>query len=193
MKSLPNRKTPGNDSLNKEFYEAFGNELKDSLLKSFYHTKIYEESSTSRRQDVIKLIEKKERDKRLIKNWRPISLLNTHLKLFSKALRTKLKSVLPSPITSQQTAYVQNRCIGEGGRLISDILDISGKLSVDVYLFTVNIKKAFNTLDHRFLLVVLKKFGSGNNFIDWIKILLTNQESCVINGSSTTSYFKLEK
>ena len=42
------------------------------------------------------------------------------------------------------------------------------------------------------MLVVLTKFGFGNNFIDWIKILLTNQESCVINGSSTT-YFKLEK
>ena len=41
--------------------------------------------------------------------------------------------------------------------------------------------------------VVLKKFGSGNNFIDWIKRLLTNQESCVINGGSTTSYSKLEK
>ena len=43
------------------------------------------------------------------------------------------------------------------------------------------------------MLVVLKRFGFGNNFIDWIKILLTNQESCVINGGSTTSYFKLEK
>ena len=37
------------------------------------------------------------------------------------------------------------------------------------------------------------KFGFGNSFIDWIKILLTNQESCVINDGSATSYFKLEK
>ena len=36
-------------------------------------------------------------------------------------------------------------------------------------------------------------FGLGNSFIDWIKILLTNEESCVINGCNTTSYFKLEK
>ena len=38
-----------------------------------------------------------------------------------------------------------------------------------------------------------KKISFGNNFIDLIKILLTNQESCVINDGSTTSYFKLEK
>ena len=29
--------------------------------------------------------------------------------------------------------------------------------------------------------------------MDWIKILLTNQQSCVINGGTTTSCFKLEK
>ena len=109
LKFMPNSKIPGNGGLNKEFYEAFSNELKDPLLKSFYHAKTYKEFSTSQRQAVIKLLEKKDRDKRLIKNWRPISLLNTDLKIFSKALAAKLKSVLPSLITSQQTVYVKNR------------------------------------------------------------------------------------
>ena len=39
--------------------------------------------------------------------------------------------------------------------------------------------------------VHFKKIGFVSSFIDCIK-LLTNQESCVINGGSTTSYFKLE-
>ena len=111
LKSIPNNETPGNDGLSKEFHEAFWNELKDPLLKSFYHTKTYKEFSTSQRQAVIKLLEKKDRDKRLIKNWRPISLLNTDLKIFKKILAIKLKYILPSLITLQQTAYVQNRCI----------------------------------------------------------------------------------
>ena len=185
LKSLPNNKTPENDGLSKEFYEAFWNQLKDPLLKSFYHAKTYKEFSTSQRQAIIKLFEKKDRDKRLIKNWRSISLSNTDLKIFSKVLAAKLKSVLPSLITSQQTAYVQNRYTGEAGRLISDILDISDKLSVDSCLVTVDIGKAFDSLNHEFLLVGFKKLEFGNSFIDWIKIL-TNQESCVINGSSTT-------
>ena len=116
--------------------------------------------SASQRQAIIKLLEKKDRDKKLIKNWRPISLLNTDLKIFSKILATKLKSVLPSLIISQQTVYVQNRYIGEAGRLISDILDISDKLSVDGYLITVDIEKALDSLDHEFLLVVFKKIVS---------------------------------
>ena len=122
LKSMPNKKTPGNYGLSKEFYEAFWNELKDLLLKSFYHAKTDKEFSTSQRQTVIKLLEKKDRDKRLIKNSRPVSLLNTDLKIFSKALAAKPKPVLPALRTSQQTAYVQNRYIGETGRLISDIL-----------------------------------------------------------------------
>ena len=106
---MPNNKTLWIHGLSKDFYEAFWNELNNFLLKSFYHAKTYKEFSTSQMQAVIKLLEKKDMSKRLIKNWRPISLLNTDLKLFSKAVAAKLKSVLPSLISSQQTANVQNR------------------------------------------------------------------------------------
>ena len=75
---------------------------------------------------MINLLENKGRNKRLIKNWRPISLLNINLKILSEALAAKLKSVLPSRIALQQTVHVQNKHIGEGERLISDVLDISG-------------------------------------------------------------------
>ena len=33
----------------------------------------------------------------------------------------------------------------------------------------------------------------GNRFVKWVKILLKNQESCLINGGNTTKYFKFEK
>ena len=104
-------------------------------------------------------------------NWRPISLFNTDLNIFSRALAAKLKSVLPTLITSQQTVYVQKRKISVAGRFLSDILHISNKLSIDGYLVTVDIKKAFDYIDQGFLMAVLKKIGFGNNFIDWIKIL----------------------
>ena len=65
------------------------------------------------------------RNKRFIKNWRPISLLNVDLKIISKALSEKLKKVLPDLISSQQTAYIKNRHIVESGRLISDVTEIA--------------------------------------------------------------------
>ena len=71
MKSMKNNKTPGNDGLTKEFYETFWDKLKTPLMESInrdFYTKIL---SISQRQPVIKLIEKKNRNERYIKNWRP--------------------------------------------------------------------------------------------------------------------------
>ena len=47
------------------------------------------------------------------------------MKLITKALATRLKKVLPSLISPNQTAYVENRFIGESGRLISDIVEVT--------------------------------------------------------------------
>ena len=58
---------------------------------------------------------------------------------------------------------------------------------------TIDIEKAFDSFAHSFLIAALEKFGFGTNFIDWIKIFLNGQESCVINGGVTTKCFKLEE
>ena len=149
--------------------------------------------SISQRQAVIKLLEKKGRDERYIKNWRPISLFNIDTKIISKAFAAKPKPILPSIISSNQTAYVDNRCISDSGRLISDIMEICGKKHIPGYLVTMDLEKAFNYLDHDFLLCSLKKCRFGDSFINWIKILLNDQRSCVINKGYATQYFTLKK
>ena len=142
--------------------------------------------SISQRQAIIKLIENKDRDKRYIKNWKPISLLNVDMKILSKSLTKRLKEVLTCLISAQQTVYVQNRNIGESGRLISDIIEIVNIGQMEGFLVTMDVGKAFDSLDQKFLISVLKKFGFGQNFISWIEIILKNQESFVINGGTTT-------
>ena len=77
-------------------------------------------------------------------------MLNTDLKRFLDTLAAKLKYVHLSLITSQRTPNVQNRYIGEAGRVTSDILDISDKLSINGYLVTVDTEKTFNFLDREF-------------------------------------------
>ena len=69
------------------------------------------ELSTSQKQAVITLIEKRERDKRLVKNWRPISLMNIDTKTASKVITLRMKKVLSSIINYDQTAYVISELI----------------------------------------------------------------------------------
>ena len=63
--------------------------------------------------------------------------------------------------------------------------------NIEGFLVTVDIEKAFDSLDHNFLISILEKYGFGQNFILWVKILLNDQELCVINGGKTTKYFML--
>ena len=59
------------------------------------------------------MLGKNDKDKRLIKNWRPISLLNTDMKIISKVFSTRMKNVLLFLISSSQTAYVKKRFTSE--------------------------------------------------------------------------------
>ena len=148
MKSMKNDKSPGNDGLTREFYVTFWDDIKATFVSSLKKAKERKELSISQRQAIIKLIEKKDRDERYIKNWRPISLLNVDIKILSKALTKILKEVLPCLISAQQTAYVKNRNIGESRRLISDIIEIANTRNMEGFLVTMDVEKAFDLLDH---------------------------------------------
>ena len=98
MKSMENDKSPGNDGLTKEFYVTFWDDIKATFISSLKQAKERKELSISQMQAIIKLIEKKDRDKRYIKNWRPISLLNVDIKILSKALAKRLRGFTMSNI-----------------------------------------------------------------------------------------------
>ena len=97
-------------------------------------------------------------------------MLNVDSKIISKALSEKLKKVLSDLISSQQTAYVKNRHIGESGRLISNITEITNIRKIGGFLITMDIEKAFDSLDHNFLIstsenmVLVKVLSYGLRF-----------------------------
>ena len=156
---MPNDKSPGNDGLTKEFFETFWSEIKKTFLSCVIHSFDKGELCTSQRQAIIKLIEKKDKDKRLIQNWRPISLLNVDVKIISKALSKRLKNVLPSLISDNQSA---------------DVLQTIDMLKLNGMLVTIDIQKVFDSVNHQFLILALKRYGFGKMFIKWVKALLDN-------------------
>ena len=52
-------------------------------------------------------------------------------------------------------------------------------------LVPIDIEKAFESVNDHFLIVILEKIGFGTELIEWIRVLLNNQESCVINGGKS--------
>ena len=183
--TMSNCKSPGNDGLTKEFYVCFWEDLRSLLVDTVDCAFHYGELSTSQRQAVITLIEKKGRDKRLKKNWRPISLINVDTK--SQAIR--IKEFLPQLVDCDQTAYVKGRNIGESIRLTDDLLEYVDKENLYGLIFAAHIEKAFDSIEHNFLFATLTKYGFRSNFIQWIKTLVSNCESCVMNNGLSTGFF----
>ena len=68
LKSFSNNKSRGNDGLTKESFETFWEVLKHPFMNSLNQAKMSKKLVTSQRQAVIKLLEKKDKDKRLISN-----------------------------------------------------------------------------------------------------------------------------
>ena len=69
MMSVVQEKAPGIDGLTKEFYSCFSEELKEPFANSIRATKRKMTFFLSQKQIVIKLMQKKDRDKRFIKNY----------------------------------------------------------------------------------------------------------------------------
>ena len=93
-------------------------------MKSLKEFKQLKYLCASQRQAMIKLLEKPNKDKRYISNWRSISLLNSDFKMISKSLVTRVEKVLSNLIDARQTAYVDERFIGESSRLIDDVIKV---------------------------------------------------------------------
>ena len=115
------------------------------------------------------------------------------MEIISKVLSTRIKIVLPFLNSPNQTVFAKNRFISESGKVISDILETANTLALEGFLVTLEIEKAFDSVNHCFLLQMLRKFGLGIDFVSWIKTILKNEESCIINSGKTTKYFKLER
>ena len=96
-------------------------------------------------------------------------------------------------IHSDQTAYVKGRYIRESVCLISDILEYTENKGIEAILFSADFEKAFDSIDHTFLFSVLRSYGFGPDFIQWVKTFFNNAESCVMNNGHSTGYFSLKR
>ena len=70
-----------------------------------------------------------------------------------------------------------------------EITEIAKITTLEDFLVTMDIEKAFDSSNHNFLIFVLEKHGFGKHFILWVKILKRAKEGYVIKGGKTTKYF----
>ena len=84
IKEFKNNKSPGTDGFTSEFYKFFWPELKSDMTSSFNYAFQKGTLSISQRLGIISLIPEKDKDKTLLENLRPISLVNVDLRQLQK-------------------------------------------------------------------------------------------------------------
>ena len=193
LKNMKNGKSPGCDGFTVEFYKVFWNQIKHIFVESINYAFKKGELSVDQKRGIITLIPKKDKIRILLKNWRPITLLNTDYKILTKCLAFRLNKVLPSIIDLDQTGFLKGRYIGENIRTISDLIDYTSLRQQPGIILLLDFEKAFDTIKWSFILDSLKLFNFGPDFIQWVKIIYTNTESTVINHGSTAGFFKLHR
>ena len=107
-----------------------------------------------------------------MKNWRPISLLNTDYKIITNCIALRLKRVLPSIIHSDQTGFLKGRYIGENIRLVLDVIEYVKDNDLSGMMFPIDFEKAFDKLEWSFIFKTLKQFNFGDDLIKWVKVFL---------------------
>ncbi len=193
IKNMKNGKSPGSDGFTAEFYKFFWTDIKHLVLESINFAYRKGELSIDQKRGIITLIPKKGKNRLLLKNWRPISLLNTDYKILTKCLSFRIQKVLPSIINSDQTGYIKGRYIGENIRTISDLIDFTSLRNMPGVILLIDFEKAFDTIRWSFLFKSLKYFNFSDSFIHWIKTIYNSTESAVINNGHVSNKFSLSR
>ena len=170
MKKSKNKESPGIDGISAEFLKVFWGKLKILVTNAINACYLKGELSVSLRKSIITCLPKENKDRKFIKNWRPISLLCVIYKLASAALAERLKPVLDIMISQSQSGFIKGRRISESTRLIYDLMYYTEKKQIPGLLMLIDFEKAFDSVSWNFLYKVLEKFGFDEKFISWIKM-----------------------
>ncbi|GKB44769.1 RNA-directed DNA polymerase, eukaryota [Tanacetum coccineum] len=157
-------KSPGPDGFTFNFIRRYWKGIDKDVVKDVEEFFVSSKFPPGSNSSFITLIPKTQ-DAKMVKDFRPISLIGSTYKIITKIMANRLSMVISDLVSDVQSAFVSNR----------QILD------------------AFDSVRWDFLDDILDKFGFGTKWRGWIQGCLSSaMGSILVNGSPTTE-FKFHK
>lgn len=194
LKSCNRKKSPGPDGLTYEFYLTHFETLKGDLMVLFNNYLSGNSLPPKEFTDGIIILVKKKGDGTALSNYRPISMLNTDYKLFTKIVANRIQEHLLSLIGPGQSACMSGRSCTNN---LEDIRRLMTK-SVESkrckgLLLSLDLEKAFDSVDHNFLWKVLRKFNFPEQIVTCIQRLYGKACSKVLYNGFLTPEIKIRR
>ena len=159
--SMIDGKVPGEDGLTAAFYKCFWEVIQTKFMEMV--NKVYENGAfpESMNMGILRLLPKPNKDLLNDASWRPICLQGVDIKIVAKVLATILKSVLDYVIHEDQVGFRAGKYIGETLQFIMDLMDKVEKEKIGGYILSLDIEKAFDSVEWPYLDKALERFGFG--------------------------------
>ncbi|XP_056688085.1 uncharacterized protein [Spinacia oleracea] len=119
-----------------------------------------------------------------VSDFRPIACCSVIYKCISKIMCSKLSQILPDIISPTQGAFVAGRSILHNVMICQDIIKLYNRgNSRPSCMMKLDLKKAYGTVEWKFIEEVMDEFGFPSHFIQLVMTCLTTtQYSLLING-----------
>ena len=191
LKNMKNNKSPGTSGFSVDFFKVFWKQLGNFVVRAINLGFLQGELSITQQNGLIVCIPKENKCRNNLKNWRPITLLNTIYKIASGSIASRIKNVLDKLIATEQTGFIKDRYIGENTRLVYDLLQFTEEQNIPGLLLLIDFEKAFDSLSWSFIHKVPQFFNFGPSIRNWISTLYKNSSSAVSQCGCLSSFFKL--
>ncbi|CAA7047953.1 unnamed protein product [Microthlaspi erraticum] len=187
---MPLNRTPGPDGFPVEFFkrgwEVLGEEITVSV-QNFFLSPFMPKALNS--TSLILIPKRRGADE--LKDFRPISCLNTIYKLISRLLSDRLKRILPKLILPNQTAFIKDRLLLENVFLAAEVIKGYHRQNLSPRItLKVDIAKAFDSMRWDFILTCLSAYKLPAEFNAWIKKCISTPSFSVSINGITSGYFK---
>ena len=116
--------------------------------------------------------------------FRPISLIHSFIKLFTKVLARRLAPQMDRFVITNQSAFIRGRVLHDNFKATQFTAKLLHRKKKSCALLKLDISKAFDSVNWNFLLGLLTHMGFSRRWINWISMVLSSASTKIIcNGS----------
>ncbi|XGW32233.1 hypothetical protein V3C99_010430 [Haemonchus contortus] len=169
-------KAPGPDQIRPEHLKCLQEDLARSLADLF--TEMLASGIVPKdwlSSHTILIHKKGARD--ILANYRPIALLSTMLKVFSRVMLNRIRQILSMNTGKEQAGFREGFSTIDQIHVISQLTERCREYRIPLCYLFIDFKKTFDTVEHQAVLNALTAFGVPGRYVEMIRKCNTSASS----------------